>query len=57
VDGYLNSPHLRMSMEQEAEIRTADEYVPTSIKIMMLIAFLVLLNVLIVDIFEFVSLL
>jgi hypothetical protein len=44
-------------MHQESDVEAIDESVPLSIKIMMVIAFLVLLYVLIVDVFGFVSLL
>jgi hypothetical protein len=44
-------------MHEEAEVESMDESVPLSIKIMMLIAFLVLLYVLVVDVFGFASLL
>jgi hypothetical protein len=44
-------------MHQESDVESMDESVPLSIKIMMVIAFLVLLYVLIVDVFGFVSLL
>lgn len=44
-------------MHEGSDVETIDENVPLSIKIMMAIAFLVLLYVLIVDVFGFVSLL
>lgn len=54
---YLLTPALLSFMHQESEVESIDESVPLSIKIMMAIAFLVLLYVLIVDVFGFVSLL
>lgn len=43
-------------MHEESDVEGVEESVPLSIKIMMAIAFLVLLYVLAVDVFGFVSL-
>ena len=43
-------------MSEESDVEMVDENVPLSIKIMMLIAFLVLLYVLAIDVFGFASL-
>ena len=51
------TPALLSFMHQESDVESIDESVPLSIKIMMVIAFLVLLYVLVVDVFGFVSLL
>lgn len=54
--GYLSSPRLYPSMSEESNVEAIDDNVPLSIKIMMLIAFLVLLYVLAIDVFGFASL-
>ncbi|MEF8789758.1 MAG: hypothetical protein V5A61_06495 [Haloarculaceae archaeon] len=43
-------------MHEETDVEMMNEGLPLSIKIMMLVAFLVLLYVLVVDVFGFVSL-
>jgi hypothetical protein len=44
-------------MHEESDAERIDESLPLSIRVMMLIAFLVLLYVLVVDVFGFASLL
>jgi hypothetical protein len=44
-------------MHKDSDVQRIDESVPLSIKIMLFIAFLVLLYVLVVDVFGFVRLL
>ena len=43
-------------MHERSEVETGDESLPLGVKIAMLVAFLVLLYVLLVDVFGFVSL-
>ena len=53
---FLRVPTLSSGMHEESDVETIDESVPLSIKVMMAIAFIVLLYVLVVDVFGFVSL-
>lgn len=53
----MSHASLRPSMHEDSDVQRIDESVPLSIKIMLLIAFLVLLYVLVVDVFGFVRLL
>ena len=52
---FLRGPPLSSDMHEESDVEAIDE-VPLSIKVMMAIAFLVLLYVLVVDVFGFASL-